>query len=652
MKLKLNADPFSLTAGNSKLNSYQVRSRPKGRWFEVDSFTDRKNRTGNGSVGFYIDEKIINLWLWFVIFCIFILVVRVAYLQLYRSSYFSSVAEGNRIRIADIKATRGVIYDRFNKLLVENFPVFSLAVIPVDLPKTEAEKNQLIKELAKLSGQSEPDINKLIGGQKIYSYQPVILKENLTQDEAILARVLSSHFSSVVLQANESRHYLMAQDNPGLSHVLGYEGKIEENKLDAYLNQGYSFDDYVGKAGVELTYETELKGVNGKEQVEVDATGQAKEILAQQKPVSGKNLVLTIDADLQKVAETSLAKTLAANHKQKGVVIALDPNSGEVLALVSLPSFDNNLFSKALSQQDSDNLFNNPDQPLFFRAISGEYPPGSTFKLIISAAALQEGIIDSNTSFQSVGGIRVNQWFFPDWKAGGHGWTNVTKALAESINTFFYIIGGGYNDFKGLGVEKIKKYAEMFGLGKELGIDLPNEGTGFLPSEDWKEKTKNELWYIGDTYHLAIGQGDVTVTPLQIAAWTSVFANGGILYQPHVVKAILDSENKPVTEVKPKILNQGFISPKNIDIVSQGLRQAVLSGSAKSLQSLPITSAAKTGTAQWSTTKSPQAWFTAYAPYESPKIVVTVLVEEGGEGSTVGLPIAKEVLDWWAKNRQ
>ena len=219
------------------------------------------------------------------------------------------------------------------------------------------------------------------------------------------------------------------------------------------------------------------------------------------------------------------------------------------------------------------------------------------------------------------------------------------------MNTFFYIIGGGYNDFEGLGVAKIKRYAQNFGLNQRLNIDLPNEATGFLPNEEWKEKTKNEQWYIGDTYHLAIGQGDILVTPLQVAAWTSVFASGGKLYQPHLVKEELTSDDQIKNQISPKILNQNFISEKNIKIINRGLRQAVLTGSARRLSELPIAVAAKTGTAEWSSRKSPHAWLTAFAPYEDPQIVVTVLVEEGGEGSAVALPVAREIINWWAVNR-
>lgn len=456
------------------------------------------------------------------------------------------------------------------------------------------------------------------------------------------------------MQTDNVRNYISSSDILSLSHILGYEGKINDSEMDKYLAKGYLVNDYIGKAGLEYSYEKELRGAYGKEQVEVDAIGQAKEIIAYEPPVPGNNLVLTIDSELQKFAEQSLKRVLGAYGKKRGAIVILDPNSGEVLSLVNWPSFDNNLFSQGISQDDFSALINDENQPMFSRAISGEYPSGSTFKLIVGAAALQEGIITPSTGFNSVGGIRIKSWFFPDWKAGGHGWTSIVKAIAESVNTFFYMIGGGheeYEDMKYLGVEKIKEYGEMFGLNKKLGIDLPNEASGFLPTMEWKEETKGERWYIGDTYHLAIGQGDILVTPLQIASWTAFFANGGTLYKPYVVKEILDSNDNITKEIRPRALNQDFIDPSYIQTINQGLRQAVTTGSAKAMYSLPVKVAAKTGTAEWSSTRPAHAWLTAFAPYENPQIVVTVLVEEGEEGSRVALPAAYDIINWWAENR-
>lgn len=650
MRRNSSVDPFEIS-GSSKLKSYSVNDTHQGKWFEIDALSKKKGSAKNDALGLLLNQDIIKIWFGVLLVGILILFVRVSYLQIVQGEHFSAIAEGNRLRVLDIKAVRGVIFDRNNNLLVENVPSFSLAIVPVDLEKDETVRRKVAAELSQLSNQTAEVIYELISNQSIYSYQPVIIKENLNHDEAILAEILASKHPGVILKVDNIRQYLITDQTPSLSHVLGYTGKIEEEDLAEYLEKNYSIDDYVGKTGIEIIYETVLKGVNGKQLIEVDATGEAKENIVEEKPIAGQNLILTIDTELQIVAENALRRVMGAHGKRRGVVIILDPNNGEILALVSLPTFDNNLFSQGITQEDFTALIEDENRPFFNRAVSGEYPSGSTFKLVVGAAALEEGIITSNTGFNSVGGIAVDRWFFPDWKAGGHGWTNIIKAISESVNTFFYTIGGGYEDFTGLGVERIKQYAQNFGLGRQLGIDLPNEADGFLPSIAWKEEYKQERWYIGDTYNLSIGQGDVLVTPLQVASWTSVFANGGTLYQPHLVKGFLDTENNIVKTVEPIILNEGFISADNIAVINKGLRQAVLSGSAISLYELPITVAAKTGTAQWSSTKPPHGWVTAFAPYKNPQIVVTVLVEEGIGGTTTGTPVAKEILNWWGLNR-
>jgi penicillin-binding protein 2 len=260
---------------------------------------------------------------------------------------------------------------------------------------------------------------------------------------------------------------------------------------------------------------------------------------------------------------------------------------------------------------------------------------------------LEENVINENTSFLSTGGLRIGQWFFPDWKAGGHGITNVRSALANSVNTFFYYIGGGYQDFSGLGLERMVKYEKLFGLDAQTGIDLPGEANGFLPSKDWKLKTKGEAWYIGDTYHVSIGQGDILVTPLQVADYTAVFANGGFLYRPHLIRQVLNSSDQPIAVPDIKPIRSGMVSQKNLEIVRQGMRQTITGGSAQSLQGVSVPVAGKTGTAQWSTTKNNHAWFTGFAPYDKPQIVITILIEQGGEGSSVAVPIAKDVLNWY-----
>lgn len=382
----------------------------------------------------------------------------------------------------------------------------------------------------------------------------------------------------------------------------------------------------------------------------MDASGKEQSVLAEQAPTPGFHLKLALDIEMQSKLTEIINKSLKINKKSRAAGIAMNPRTGEVLALVSLPGFDNNDFSGGISPEKYSAYLENEDKPLFNRALGGTYPSGSTIKPAIAAAALQEGIINARSNFLSAGGLQVSSWFFPDWQAGGHGLTNVRKSLAWSVNTFYYYIGGGYKNFAGLGVEKITEYLKKFGLAEKLDIDLPGEQPGFLPSKEWKKEVKGERWYVGDTYNLSIGQGDILVTPLQIASLTSVIANNGTLYKPRVVKSVID----PVTEeeqiVEPEIINSDFINPVHLRTVRLGMKDCVDYGSCRRLSLLPFPAAGKTGTAQWSNTKENHAWFTSFAPFDNPEIVVTILVEEGGGGAKIALPIAYEFLSWWWYN--
>jgi len=349
--------------------------------------------------------------------------------------------------------------------------------------------------------------------------------------------------------------------------------------------------------------------------------------------------------DTQKKAFESLRDSLKKVSAKAGSAVALNPQNGEIISLVNLPSYDNNSFVAGLTEQDRAQLFQNNDRPLLFRAISGIYPSGSTIKPLIAVAALNEGIITSKTTILSVGGIRIGSSFFPDWKAGGHGSTDVKKAIAESVNTFFYTVGGGYENFKGLGIERLDSYMTLFGLGEKLGIDLPGEASGLVPNPSWKRTVKKEKWYIGDTYHLSIGQGDLLTTPLQMASVTATIANGGTIYQPHLVKGYLDQRTNNIIEMRPKKESKKIsIAASAFDTVRQGMRQTVLSGSGRALSNEPFEPAAKTGTAE-APSGNPHGWFIAFAPYSNPEIAVAVIVENGGEGYVSALPVARDILE-------
>lgn len=592
----------------------------------------------------------------FFIFKIFVSLVfiivagKAFYLQITEGEKYKIWADTNRIRQIPIVAERGIIYDRNQKPLVENIPDFYLAITPGDLPHDPDKRAELMQKISEIANMPPESIEERLSSFTAYNYQSVSIETNLTYEQAVKLEILAHEFPAIQIGSGLARKY----DIPSsLSHAIGYLRKVDGEDLVADKN--YFPTDNIGKTGLEFQYEKNLRGSYGRKQIEVDAMGRQTSVIAKEDAVAGNDLILSIDAELQKKTEEILAKHMAANDIKRAVVIISDVSTGEILALANEPSYDNNLFSGGLSANDYAKLANNANLPLFDRAVSGEYPSGSSIKPIFAAGALEEGLVTENTTFLSTGGIKVDKWFFPDWKVGGHGATNVRRALAESINTFFYIIGGGIlqdnlKDFKipGLGALKLKEYALKFGLAAKLGIDLPGEAAGFIPDPAWKQNSKKEMWYIGDTYHMAIGQGDILVTPLQVNSWTATFANGGTVYQPHLVKTMV-YQNGSVGVVPAKIIAQPSVKPQNIEIVRQGLRDCVVYGSCHALSDLNFPVAGKTGTAQWGANKKSHAWFTGFAPYDKPQIAITVLMEEGGEGSATALPVAKEIL-WWYFN--
>lgn len=598
-----------------------------------------------------LNSKRIN-WFFFILFLgLIILGGRIFFLQSIKGAFFQELAEENRIRIQTISPNRGVIYDRFGKLLTRNIPSFSLFFIPADLPKDKKQLNELIIQIAQIINQDPNYLKKLIDDSKSYSFEPILIQENLTYDQIILLKINS--LPGIDLIEQTKRQYLTGSMT---AHILGYLGKV--NPEEKKQNPEYLSTDYIGKTGLESFYEKILRGISGKKQIEVNSLGKEEKIIVQKPSQTGHSLVLSLDLDLQEKITQSLSNALKKTKQNRATAIALDPRTGKILAMVSLPSFDNNLFSQGISQKNYQKLVNDPNKPFLNRVISGKYPPGSTIKLIMALAGLEENIINQNTIIYDKGVIGIPHqydpkitYYFHGWQRSGLGPMNVIKAIAKSSDIFFYTIGGGYQNFKGLGVEKIVDYFKKFNLENLSGIDLPNEAKGFIPTPEWKEKNKNEQWYLGDTYHLSIGQGDLLITPLQVALWTVAIANNGALYQPQMVDKIIDSKGYLIQENFPKIIKKDFIELKNIKIVQKGMKEAVDSGETKIFNNLPIKVAGKTGTAENFGDKNPNAWFTVYAPAENPEIVLTVLVEEGGWGSATAVPVAKEVLEWWEKNR-
>ncbi len=572
-----------------------------------------------------------------------ILVGRLYNLQIINGDANLSLAEGNRVKKNIVRAPRGIVIDSNNTALVKNVPNYDVVIIPSELPLDPVEKKVIIQEISSILSISTDEIDRKIREKGEHSTLPVVVASNIDQEKSLIIESEIKKLEGVQIEVNPIREYL---DGGLLAHVFGYVGRISEEELAK--NNDYSLTDYIGKTGLESYYERQLRGVTGSEDIEVNAIGQTEKVLKTTTPIPGDNLKLTIDLDLEKVVATSLKKYMDKANVNKGSVVAINPQNGEILAIVSYPSYDNNLFAKGISDAEYQKLLNDENDPLSFRAIAGLYPSGSTIKPFIAAAALEEGNITESTTVNSTGGIKVGEFNFPDWKSGGHGVTNVLKAIAESVNTFFYAIGGGYENIKGLGPEKMKNYLEKFGFGDYTDVDINGELEGSIPDPAWKLENFGEDWYLGDTYHMAIGQGDILVTPLQMANAVAAIANGGTLYRPHLVNSILDGNNKVKEIFSPVIEAANFISSKTIDIVKRGMRQTVTSGSARTLNALPIAVAGKTGTAQYGPNNSKShAWFITFAPYDNPTIAMAIILEGAGGGDVYAVPVANEIYQYY-----
>jgi penicillin-binding protein 2 len=578
--------------------------------------------------------------IWYLILLILILILgRVAYLDVFRGEFYSQVSKENRIRLVLIKAPRGNILDKFGAYLARNAPSVDAVLVPYDLPKDEPALKKVAEVLSSVLDMDRGNAEAIIESQDKKSLNPVLLKENISQDESLIISERQSELPGIYLDKTAIRNY---ENSVIFSHIIGYDGKITKEEMDK--NKGYQMTDYIGKSGIEKSYESDLKGENGALQVEVDSAGKIIKNLGVINPESGSDLVLNIDEGLQKKIFDSMSAILEKTGSKTGAAAAINPQTGGVMALVSFPNYDNNLFAKGITNDEYKNIIDNKNLPLLNRAVSGEYPPGSTIKPAIAAAALTEKTITPETTVSDSGSISIGSWRFGDWKT--HGTVNVKKAIAESCDVFFYTVGGGYGNIQGLGMDRMKKYDNLFGFGNPTGVDLPGESSGLIPSEDWKLEKIKEKWYIGDSYHSAIGQGFVTATPIQLANYTASIANGGILYSPRVVNRTRSIDGKEKI-VEPKIVRSNFIPKSVLDVVREGMRETVVSGTARVLNSLPVEAAGKTGTAQFGTEDKTHSWFIAFAPFDNPQIAIAVLIEGGGEGNSAALPVAKDALEWY-----
>ncbi len=593
-----------------------------GAAFPHHIHTEKIKRRGSGFFNKTYPIRIYLLPLFIIIFTTLI-VVRLFFLQIFQGSYYRNLSDLNRTKTIVINAPRGIIFDRLETALVFNVPGFREVPDGTSLA-SEAAKTKLIDTNEALKLISEGKNNLQIDSLRSYPYKDSI------------------------------------------SHVLGYIGQISEEELNQKELSSYKGGDLIGKIGIEREYEAMLKGTNGKKLVEVDSRGRIVRELGKTDPIPGKNITLTLDLDLQKAAFK------ASGGIKKGAIIVSTPLGG-ILALLSKPSFDPNLFTMG-SNYTSESLYKNVsqvledqgNQPLLNRAIGGIYPPGSTFKLVVAAAGLESKNIDRDFIVEDTGVLTVGDFSFSNWYFSQYGKkegsVNVVKAIRRSNDIFFYKLG------ELVGVEKISETGERFGLGKTLGIDIMGEAKGLVPRPSWKEEKVGDKWFLGDTYHYGIGQGYLLTTPLQVNAWTQVIANGGALYQPHLLK-----------NQKSKIKNQKFLDDETIDLIRQGMIESCQPGGVawplfklkikneklkidgrnflnvsegstlgKVKEYREVIIACKTGTAQHGGEETlPHAWITLFAPAYNPEIVVTVLSEESGEGSNIAAPIAKKILEEW-----
>ncbi len=600
------------------------------------------------------------------------------------------VEVANRLSVP-LQVNKNILLDSITQVMTSTPKSANLFLIRSDVPVTAG--NQLRAEAADLPG------IKIYNAME-YNFvahfdnclKPVIVLSNIPYDVAVKLDTMHAQLPGVSVVSEPVRVYT---NGPYFAHLLGYVGPISPQEYSQNQDT-YAPDDKVGATGLESVLENDLRGTKGIAQVVVNSDQHIVSQIASQAPITGNNVTLTIDAGLQISVTQALQKGLQEANVQAGVAIVERVDTGQILSMVSLPSYDNNLFSSGISQSNFDRLNSDPTLPMFDRAVSGAYPPGSTFKMITASAALQENVVTPDTTVFCPGYIQVPYTFnesqrttFRDWRAAGHGDLNIVQAITESSDTFFYIMAGPHQvdrtihndngtdtqvftryytpgaatpmDFNGLGIDKLHSYAEAFGLGQPTGIDLPGEATGIAPDPTWKKTaTPDNPWSLGDTLFTAIGQGDNLVTPLQLVNVTAAVANGGTLYQPQLVLNVTDSSGKIVQDFQSKTIRQVPVSPQNLALVREGMHDVVsdpVKGTAAGHITLKsVQWAGKTGTAEYGNpiaikdgveVRRAHAWFTAFAPYDNPQIAIVVLLEGGQEsleGSTYAVPVADEIM--------
>ncbi len=578
-------------------------------------------------------ERRIFIGAYIVVFVFIIFLFRVWHLQVIEGEEFKKIAEQNRLRIIEIPAPRGIIYDRNNRALVRNIPFFDISIFKEDLN----EAPETLSALGKLLDLRIEDVEERLEHSSVNLFEPLKLKQDISLDEVARVEARRMDFPGLQVDFVMGREYVYGEL---ASHIIGYLGRLTLEQARDPDYRGIPRKAFIGQLGIEKVYDRILRGTAGKKIVEVDAAGKLISVVGMQQPVKGTDIRLTIDVKLQSEVE-------AAINGKVGSVVVLDSNSGEIMALASTPSFDPNLFARGIDYNEWERLINNPKKPFLNRALQSQYPPGSTFKIVTALAALDKGIVTDSTRFECKGSIFFGR-VFKCWKEKGHGNIGLHRAIVESCDVYFYEVA------KLLEIDTIAQYALDFGLGSRVGIELEGERSGIVPTAGWKRRTKNQKWYKGETLNTVIGQGYLSVTPIQMARLMAAVVNGGRLYTPHLLKdTILDNEVVGTINIKPEYL--ALIKRALIDVVSDR------SGTGTMSRSSIVGIGGKTGTSQVvggdmqedvQDKFKDHAWFVAFAPEERPEITVSVFVEHGGHGGSAAAPVAKRVIEAYFKDKK
>ena len=548
-----------------------------------------------------------------------VLEARLWSMQAIQGPHYLRLSEQNRLRDYIIPAPRGVIYDRRGQPIVTNRAAFTVSVLPMEVK----DPAHLAEVLAPVLSMARAEILMRLESGRQRRFEPVTLRRDVHKTIVMTLEEHRLDLPGVIVQAEPVRDHLKGEAG---AHALGYLGEITEDELRS--RPGYRAGGLIGKSGVERVYDNVLRGIDGRQRVEVDAAGRPIRVLSREAAQPGQSLVLNIDADLQAVAETALGN-------RTGAVVAMDPRNGEILVMVAHPAFDPNQFAGGISPANWKRLTGDRRIPLLNRATEGTYEPGSVFKIVTGLAALSEGVARRDTMFNCTGQLALGRWIFHDLHA--YGPVNFMKGVAVSCNIVFWTLGGR------LGDERLHRYARMLGLAQPTGIDLPTEASGTIPSAEWKRRIYKEPWYPGDTMNMAIGQGYVVVTPVQVARMLSAVANGGTLFAPRLARRVLAADGFEVMSYAPVSSGKLAVAPESLATLREALRMAVEWGTGTAAAVPGLAVAGKTGSAE-NPRGIPHAWFAGYAPADRPALVVVAFVEHGFRGGVTAAPIAKAIF--------